>query len=131
MQSKTSHDYWSRHVFHCIAIGATQFVILLAVPPHSSRQLLCPSPELHSSALHSVSLHHVRSSSVCFSAWHTLAVTLSLSKCAQLPTQASCCPTKPGAVLTGFHFTAFIAPSFLQGSVHPLPSFVLLAGRPT
>lgn len=40
---------------------ATQFVMLLAVPPHSSRQLLCPSRHFVHFFLRSASLHHVRS----------------------------------------------------------------------
>ncbi|MBS1632861.1 MAG: hypothetical protein JST10_09840 [Bacteroidetes bacterium] len=40
---------------------ATQFVMLLAVPPHSSRQLLCPSRHFVHYFLRSASLHLVRS----------------------------------------------------------------------
>ena len=46
------------------------FVILLAVPPHSSRQLLCPSPHFvhfFLTTLDSVSLHPLHSSSIHFS----------------------------------------------------------------
>ena len=40
---------------------ASQFVMLLAVPPHSSRQLLCPSRHFILYFLRSASLHLVRS----------------------------------------------------------------------
>src|SRR5436190_18938399 len=46
------------------------FVILLAVPPHSSRQLLCPSPHFvhfFLTSLDSASLHPLHSSSIHFS----------------------------------------------------------------
>ena len=43
--------------------GASQFVTLLAAPPRSSRQLLCPSATFRSALLHYASLYHVR----CFS----------------------------------------------------------------
>ena len=47
-----------------------RFVILLAVPPHSSRQLLCPSPHFvhfFLATLDSASLHPLHSSSIHFS----------------------------------------------------------------
>lgn len=49
---------------------AMQFVMLLAVPPHSSRQLLCPSRHFIHSFLRSASLHHVRSQAICCKAGH-------------------------------------------------------------
>lgn len=69
----------------------------------------CSSPVLRSGSycvLHLTSfirssfvpLPHVRSYAFCFRSWHTLAVTLSLSKCAQSLSQAQ-------HLLTWFHYT--------------------------
>ena len=104
---------------------ASQFVMLLAVPPHSAWQLICPSRNFVHFFL--VTLHYTTfaAPAVCFSTWHTVAVTLSLSKCAQSLSQAN--PT----ILTGFHYASLVIHSLQYRSVHTLPSFVLLAGRPT
>jgi hypothetical protein len=48
-----------------------QAVMLLAAPPHSSRQLLCPSQHFIHPLL--TSLHLVRSSTICFKVWPALA----------------------------------------------------------
>jgi hypothetical protein len=62
---------------------------------------------------------------------HTTCHTEPVEVCAQPLSQGPGCPTELGEVLTGFHFTAFIATLFQQGSVHPLPSFLMLAGGPS
>ena len=62
-----------RHFYSCNALRilrsssclwvlrfTSQFVILLAAPPHSSRQLLCPSQPFTQPLLHYVSFHLVR-----------------------------------------------------------------------
>jgi hypothetical protein len=105
------------------------FVILLAVPPHSSRQLLCPSASFIQTLL-------IRSIAPC-SLPHCLLQCL--ASCSNTHTKTGQdaqslsqpgCHTELGAVhLAPFH--CFLAISFQQASVHPLPIFNLLAGSPT
>ena len=81
---------------------ASQFVILLAVPPFSSRQLMCPSRHFVHFFLRSVSFHHVRSQ-------HTLLQGLALlsSRARGSSTQQITIPFANQLMLTGFHSTAF------------------------
>ena len=74
---------------------ASQFVLLLAVPRHSSRQLLCSSRHFVHSFLRSASLHYVRTWP-CFKAGHPLARHILTHRDAPAFTQAI------AAILTGF-----------------------------
>ena len=80
---------------------ATQFVMLLAVPPHSSRQLLCPSRHFVHSFLRYASLHHVRSQAICCKAGHPKPTTQSHTH-----GNAPAFSQANSTILTGFHFAS-------------------------
>ncbi len=106
----------------CPAGCCRRFVILLAIPSHSSRQLLCPS----ASFIQSLLIRSIAPCSLlyyCFSAWHPAAK--------HIPKRAGC--TVPStscrtAHLASFH--CFLAISFQQASVHPLPVFIFARRQP-
>lgn len=103
--------------------GASQFVMLLAVPPHSSRQLLCPSRHFVHYFLRYASLHHVRS--YPFASWPGSPLCQ-----AQIITHGLHQPfRKPNAtILTGFH-SAPLRHSFTSVAFSP-PAAHNLARRP-
>ncbi len=82
-----------------------RFVMLLAVPPHSSRQLLCPSRHFVHFFLRYASLHHVRSLTICYKAGHPICFTHSLPH-GNAPAFTQAFPT----ILTGFHFASLRHP---------------------
>jgi len=91
---------------------ASQFVMLLAVPPHSSRQLLCPSRHFVHYFLRYASLHHVRSKTICFKAGHPILLTQNNTwECTSL-SQAN------ATILTGFH-SASLRHSFTSVAFSP------------
>ncbi len=96
-------------VLRCTA----QFVILLAAPPHSSRQLLCPAP----SFIHSLLPYCI---APCSPSTHCVE-----AMCRQPYTksthnrQHSFDATHHTVRLPPFH--SLVATSFEQGAVHPLP----------
>lgn len=125
-----------RHFYSCNALRmlrysaclwvlrfTSQFVILLAAPTHSSRQLLCPSQPFTQPLLHYVSFHLVRFS--------TSAAAPCILIQSQLPITAGCKGTSASqhTTLTGLHFTAFSRVSFSTIQSTRCHTF-LLAGRP-
>ena len=91
----------------CPSGSYRRFVILLAVPPHSSRQLLCPS----ASFIQPLLIRSIAPCSLpyfCFSAWHPAAK--------HIPKQAGC--TVP--------FTSLAHGSL--GSISLLPRYFISAG---
>lgn len=79
---------------------------------HSSRQLLCPSCHLIHFVLRSAPLHHVRSLTICSTAWQPdLTHKAGLQGC-----------TNPFAshatILTGFH-SALLRPTFISVAFSP------------
>jgi hypothetical protein len=81
-----------------------RFVMLLAVPPHSSRQLLCPSRHLVHSFLRYASSHLVRTCAFCFMAWSALQTT-DQRTCSHIPFRKA-----NATILTGFHFASLRHP---------------------
>jgi hypothetical protein len=131
---------------------ATQFVTLLAVPPHSSRQLLCPLCHFVHNVLRSAQFHHVP----CLTNAHGQAIAFPLllsflklhpmlsdddtiTKLLGIISTPQCVCTATAARLlpparswqtgTGFHYAHYGLHSFQSHSVHPLP-IILLALRP-
>jgi len=95
------------------------------LPPHSSRQLLCPSQHFIHSLLSSAPLHHVRR------LMQFAHVMVLLRKYAMINTrQHSYTFAKLCYNTHWVSFRFFVATSFQYCSVHPLP-IILLAGRPT
>jgi hypothetical protein len=80
---------------------------------HSSRQLLCPSCHLIHFVLRSATLHHVRSPTICYKAWHTIQSTKQSTSDAHTFSQTH--PT----ILTGFH-SATLRPTFISVAFSPL-----------
>ncbi len=124
-----------RHFYSCNALRilrsssclrvlrfTSQFVRLLAAPPHSSRQLLCPSQPFTQPLLHYVSFHLVRSTSIAPVPGNLIRTQTNTRQDAQALPQAN-------TPLTGLHFTAFSRVSF--NTVQPTRCHTfLLAGRP-
>ena len=102
---------------------ATQFVMLLAVPPHSSRQLLCPSCHFVHFFLRSASLHHVRSQSNYSRLGIPLATHIS-----KIKWNAPAFPQAYPTILTGFH-SASLRHSFTSVAFSPPAAHNLLALR--
>ena len=101
---------------------APQFVMLLAVPPHSSRQLLCPSRHFVHYFLRYASLHHVRSYTICYKAGHTKPHTK------QYTWDAPAFPQVIPAILTGFH-SASLRHSFTSVAFSPPAALFSFARR--
>ena len=97
----------------CLSGCYRRFVILLAVPPHSSRQLLCPSRHFVHFFLRSASLHHVRNSTICSKAGHPKPHTKS-NTLGNAPAFPQAIPT----ILTGFH-SASLRHSFTSVAFSP------------
>ena len=97
---------------------ASQFVMLLAVPPHSSRQLLCPSRHFVHSFLRSASLHLVRSYSFASRPGIPLPNTKQHTRECTGLLQAK------ATILTGFHSAAlrhsFTSVAFSPPAAHNL-----------
>ena len=91
---------------------ASQFVTLLAVPPHSSRQLLCPSCHFVHFVLSSAAFHIVHSLTICCTAWHTFQLTKQSTSDAHTFSQAN------ATILTGFH-SATLLPTFTSVAFSP------------
>ena len=99
-------------------------VMLLAVHQPSVRAATVSFQPASFNRLLVVSLHHVRP-------WQ-FAAGLGILPQRTNPIKAGC--TIPSASLCFTHrvsFHSLVAYSFQQASVHPLPSFILLAGSPT
>ena len=91
----------------CLAGYYRSFVILLAVPPHSSRQLLCPS----ASFIQPLVIRSIAPCSLlycCFSAWHPAAIHI----------------PNPGRLHS--HFSKLLHGSL--GSIPLLPRYFISAG---
>lgn len=126
-----------RHFYSCNALrilrsssclrvlrSTSQFVILLAAPSHSSRQLLCPSQPFTQPLLHYVSLHLVRCPCVA-------TVPGILIKHTSPPIAGCTCTSASlHTSLTGFHYTSFRRVSFSTVQSTRCHTF-LLAGRPS
>lgn len=80
---------------------------------HSSRQLLCPSCHFIHFVLRSATLHHVRSPTICYKAWHTIQHTKHSTS------DAHTFPQTHATILTGFHF-ATLRPTFISVAFSPL-----------
>mgnify|MGYP003578972408 CR=1 FL=1 len=91
---------------------------------HSSRQLLCPSCHLIHFVLRSATLHHVRSLTICYKAWHTILSTKQSTSDAHTFSQATL------QYLLGSIPLHYVLHSFQSHSVHLLP-IILLALRTT
>ena len=102
---------------------ASQFVMLLAVPPHSSRQLLCSSRHFVHFFLRSASLHHVRNSTICSKAGHPIIQPQNYTH-GNAPAFQQATPT----ILTGFH-SAPLRHSFTSVAFSPPAAHNLLALR--
>lgn len=105
---------------------ASQFVTLLAAPSPSSRQLLCPSCHFVHFVLRSAPLHHVRSPTICYKAWHPFALHNSYIKreCTYLSAKLTLQYSLGSIPLH------YVLHSLQSHSVHPLP-IILLALRTT
>jgi hypothetical protein len=79
---------------------------------HSSRQLLCPSCHLIHFVLRSATLHHVRTLSICYKAWHTIQSTKQSTSDAHTFSQPH------ATILTGFH-SAILRPTFISVAFSP------------
>lgn len=79
---------------------------------HSSRQLLCPSCHFIHFVLRSATLHHVRSLTICFKAWHTIHNTKQSTSDAHTFSQTN------ATILTGFH-SATLRPTFTSVAFSP------------
>lgn len=79
---------------------------------HSSRQLLCPSCHLIHFVLRSASLHHVRTLTICYKAWHTPLNTKQSTSDAHTFSQSH------ATILTGFH-SATLRPTFISVAFSP------------
>ena len=96
----------------CPSVCYRRFVILLAVPPHSSRQLLCPSRHFVHYFLRSATLHPVRSYSFASGrASHQPGTNHNTWECTSL-SQAN------ATILTGFH-SATLRHSFTSVAFSP------------
>ena len=84
-----------------------RFVILLAVPPHSSRQLLCPS----ASFIQPLLIRSIAPCSLpfcCFTAWHPAAKHIPNRQAAQSLLQAAARLTRLHSTASSlFHFSRF------------------------
>lgn len=110
-----------------------RFVILLAVPPHSSRQLLCPSPHFvhfFLATLDSASLHPLHSSSIHFS---QVQYTRCQFFCARRPPHLGCfhlasaiAPVVPPDRKASLRFTCIVRPpSYPAGNILRWPPMEL------
>ncbi len=106
------YGYWQSYNALRVLRYASQFVTLLAFPPHSSRQLLCPSCHFVHFVLRSATLHHVRSLTICCKAWHTFQHTK------QSTSDAHSFSQNNATILTGFH-SATLRPTFTSVAFSP------------
>lgn len=79
---------------------------------HSSRQLLCPSCHLIHFVLRSAPLHHVRTLTICYRAWHT-----PLNR-KQSTSDAHPFSQSHATILTRFH-SAILRPTFISVAFSP------------
>lgn len=79
---------------------------------HSSRQLLCPSCHFIHFVLCAATLHHVRTLTMCYKAWHTSLTTKQSTSGAHTFSQAH------ATILTGSH-SAPLRPTFISVAFSP------------
>ncbi len=105
----------------CPSGSYRRFVILLAVPPHSSRQLLCPS----ASFIQPLLIRSIPPCSLpycCFSAWHPATK--------HSPNQAGCTVTFTSLLHGSLGSISLLPRYFISAGFSPPAAFFYFARRP-
>ncbi len=86
---------------------------------------MCPSSHFVHFFLRYAAFHHVRSPAI--------ASVPGILRQHTIPSMAGCTVLTQAitTILTGFHYASLVIHSLQYHSVHPLPSFIVLAGSPT